>query len=368
MDTGEQMAEVYFAPVGLGGGKGILEKIGVLFKRAGFSEIMKDRDLVAVKTHFGEYGCSSFIPGIYIRRVVESISGQGARPFLTDSGVLYLGKRRNAAEHVVTAHHNGFTLSTTGAPIVIADGLIGSDVFPCRVSGKYFENVDIAGAVADADSLVVVSHVTGHGLTGFAGAFKNLGMGCVGRKVKLSIHELVKPCVDDSRCDACGSCFKICPVGAISFGDEKSAVIDLDLCIGCGECMEICPQGAITIEWKGETGRAQEKLAEAASAVIVQKRGAIAFFNFLLNVTPSCDCFQRSSSPMVPDIGICASLDPVALDQASADLVMAAPDAFERKGDPAGRFDPLGGGSWGVALEYAESMGLGNRSYDLVRV
>ena len=363
------MSKVYFARVGTSGGKGLLEKTALLFEKAGFNDVVGEHDLVAVKLHFGELGCSSFIPGFYIREIVRAISRQGARPFLTDSCVLYLGKRRNAYDHIITAQANGFSLASTGAPVIIADGLLGSYVEPFEVSGKYFDSVDIAGAIAHADSLVLVSHVTGHGLTGFAGAFKNLGMGAVGRSVKLSVHELVRPQVDRDTCNACATCSKHCPVDAISINKEGGyAVIDLDLCIGCGECMTICPREAIKIEWQGDSNRAQEKLAEAASAVIRQKKN-IACFNYLLNVTPSCDCWQQSQAPMVPDIGLLASLDPVAIDQASIDLVKDAPCGYNEKyTDVNKRFRPIGGGPIDSTLRYAEELGLGTRDYELLSV
>ncbi len=363
------MSEVYFVPVGTSGGKGLLEKTGRLFDKAGFNDVVGEHDLVAVKLHFGELGCSSFIPGFYIREIVKAIAGCKARPFLTDSCVLYLGKRRNAYDHTITAHTNGFSLSTTGAPVIIADGLLGAYVEPFDVSGKYFDTVDIAGAIADADSLVVVSHVTGHGLTGFAGAFKNLGMGAVGRSVKLSIHELVRPQVDRDTCDACAVCLKHCPVDAMSIDTEDGfAVIDLELCIGCGECMTICPREAIGIEWQGDSERAQEKLAEAASAVIRHKEN-IAYFNYMLNVTPSCDCWQHTAAPMVSDIGLLASRDPVAIDQASIDLVKDAPCGYNHKySDVNRRFRPIGGGPFSSTLRYAEELGLGTRDYELISV
>jgi len=364
------MPEVYFVRVGTSGGKGLLGKTGGLFEKAGFNDVISEHDLVAVKLHFGELGCSSFIPGFYIREIVKAIAGCKARPFLTDSCVLYLGKRRNAYDHTITAHANGFSLSTTGAPVIIADGLLGSYVEPFEITGKYFNSVDIAGAIAHADSLVVVSHVTGHGLTGFAGAFKNLGMGAVGRNVKLSVHELVRPHVDRDTCDACASCLKHCPVDAISIDTEGGhAVIDLELCIGCGECMTICPREAIKIEWQGDGERAQEKLAEAASAVIRQKEPNIVYFNYLLNVTPSCDCWQHTAAPMVADIGLLASRDPVAIDQASIDLVKGAPCGYNDKySDVNMRFRPFGGGPFDSTLGYAEELGLGTRDYKLISI
>lgn len=364
------MSKVYLATTGATGTRGILRKIPALFEEAGFGESISERDLVAIKVHFGELGCSSFVPSFYVREIVSSVMGYGGRPYITDSNVLYLGYRRNAYDHLMTAHKNGFSLSTTGAPIIIGDGLLGSDVEPMEIRGRHFDAVDIVGSIAHSDSLVVVSHVTGHALTGFAGTFKNLGMGCVGRRVKLSIHELVRPKVDEEKCNACATCVKHCPADALQIDkEEKHVVVDLDLCIGCGECINVCPERAITINWIGDPVRAQEKLIEAASAVIRQKGDRISYFDFVITVTPSCDCWSYSAAPMVPDIGVLASRDPLALDQAAADLVIGAPRGMnDAYAEPEKRFETYSGGSWEVQLEYAEELGLGSREYELIRI
>lgn len=364
------MSEVYFAPVGAAKDKGILQKIPLLFIKAGFNKVLLENELVAVKVHFGELGSSSFIPGPYVREIVAAVSAAGGKPFLTDTGTLYLGKRRNAFDHLCTAQANGFTHASIGAPIVIGDGLRGSDVKPVEISGEYFTHVDVAGAIVQADSLVVVSHITGHDLTGFAGTFKNLGMGAVGRKVKLAIHEAVKPRVNGENCTACTVCVKSCPADAIAIDPtEKRAVIDLERCIGCGECVGVCPEKAIVVKWSGEGEKANMKLIEAASAVVREKAGKAVYFNFLINISPSCDCWNYSKAPMVPDIGILASKDPVSLDQASADMVGAAPVGANKKfQDPESRFKVAGGGSWEVQLERAEKLGLGERNYELIDI
>ncbi|MBN2168287.1 MAG: DUF362 domain-containing protein [Actinobacteria bacterium] len=364
------MSDVYFAPVGAYKDRGLVQKIPLLFKKAGSGEMIEQDDLVAVKVHFGELGSSSFIHAIYIREIVGAVKGVGGKPFLTDTGTLYMGKRRNAYDHLCTAQSNGFTQASTGAPVVIGDGLRGSDVKKVDISGDYFDHVDVAGAIAQADSLVVVTHITGHDLTGFAGTFKNLGMGAVGRKVKLEIHEAVKPGVKKENCTACAVCVRNCPADAIEIDpSEKIAVIDLDKCIGCGECVGVCPERAVMVKWSGEGEKANRKLIEAASAVIGQKNGRTAYFSFLINVSPSCDCWNYSKAPMVPDIGVLASGDPVSIDQAAVDLVTGAPaGANEDYADPDRRFRISSGGSWETQLERAEKLGLGERDYKLINI
>jgi len=365
------LPEVYFAPAGGQPGRGNIEKIHMLFKEAGFTDVIHERDLTAVKCHFGERGCTSFVSPALLRPVVADIIEQGARPFLTDTGCLYFSGRTNARDHLIIAAEHGFSPEAVLAPIVIADGLRGSDVKPVRLDGKHFQTVDVAAAIYDADSLVVSTHVTGHGLTGFAGTIKNLGMGAGGRRMKLAVHDQVRPRIDAEACDMCQGCLENCPAQAISERDGKMFV-DEDVCIGCGECLAMCPSHAVRIEWSGNPSEAQEKLAEITAAVLANKKGRAAFFSFLVNVTPSCDCWNYSAAPSVPDIGFMASQDPVAIDQAASDMVMRCLAEESQAREPSAQTKSTflaGAGTASVRqLAHAQELGLGSREYELVRV
>ena len=365
------LPEVYFAAAGGRPGNGPVEKIHALFTAAGFADVMGERDLVAVKCHFGERGCTTFVSPALLRPVVADILALGARPFLTDTGCLYFSCRTNARDHLVIAAEHGFSPQAALAPVIIADGLRGSDVKPVTVKGKHFETVDVAAAIHDADSLVVSTNVTGHGLTGFAGTIKNLGMGGGGRRMKLAVHDQVRPRIDTDTCDMCQGCLENCPAGAIAESDGRMSV-DTAVCIGCGECLAMCPSGAVRIEWRGDPTEAQEKLAEITSAVLDNKKGRCAFFSFLVNVTPSCDCWNYSAAPSVPDIGFMASRDPVAIDQAASDMVMRHinEESQAREPSPQTRSTFLAGAGTAHVrqLAYAEEIGLGSRQYRLVRL
>jgi uncharacterized protein len=365
-------SKVYFAAVGGHYGEGPLDKIRMLFEAAGFEELIKERDLVALKCHFGEPGNSTFIPPVYIRRIVDEVHKRGGRAFLTDTGCLYFSKRYNARDHLVAADQHGFSVATTGAPVLIADGLRGSDVTPVRVGLKHFDTVDVASAIHDASSFMVVSHLTGHGLTGLAGTIKNLGMGAAGRRMKMAVHSQVRPSVDPEKCTLCEECLENCPTGAISIENDV-IVFDHDTCHGCGECFALCSSHAIKIMWQGDPQEAQEKLAEITLGVLANKKGRVGFWNFLINITSLCDCWNFSSAPAVPDIGFLASRDPVAIDQASADLVMRSlmmetPSGGQPSGETADTFLSYHGTGWNRQLAYAQEIGLGSREYELVRV
>ncbi len=351
-------AEVIFTDMTAGMGSGRLEKTGKLFDKAGFAGFIAERDLVALKIHFGERGNTAFLPPIYARRIVDRVKNAGGRPFLTDANTLYLGGRSNAVSHVTTALQNGYSYATVDAPVVIADGLTGKDYVEIAVNQKHFKTVRVASAAVHADSLIALTHFKGHEMTGFGGALKNIGMGLGCRSGKQQMHSDINPTVDVSKCVACGKCKRWCPTAAITVTGER-AEIDLTKCQGCGECVVTCPEQAIAIDWGNDAGRAQERIAEYALGAVKDKAGKVGFINFIMNITPDCDCWGYSAAAVAPDIGIAASTDPVALDQASVDLVnkAAGRDLFKAVHPKV---------DWEVQLAHAESIGLGERAYKLV--
>jgi len=342
----------------------MVEKLSELGESVGLSEVVGRKDLVAIKTHFGEAGNTSFVPVMYLRRLVTTVRELEGKPFVTDACTLYVGSRSNAINYLLTAASNGFTQETLGAPIIIADGLKGQDFVDVEVNGKIMETVKIASAAVHADVLITVSHLTGHELTAFGCAIKNVGMGLGSRGGKQQMHSDIKPEVNAERCTACAECIRWCPAGAISLagkGKEKAASIDHAKCIGCGECTVMCFEGAIAVSFASDLGVAQRKIVEYACGVLKGKEKKSIFFNFLMNITPTCDCWDFSNAAVLQDVGIVAGRDIVAVEQASIDLVNEA----------AGRdvFDELyPAAKWPAQLEYAEEMGLGSRDYDLVRV
>ena len=353
---------MYFANTRCRPHRGMVAKLAELASRAGLGEVVKRRDLVAIKTHFGEAGSTAFVPVMYIRRLVEAVKEAGGKPFVTDAGTLYVGSRSNAVNHILTAAAHGFTLESAGAPVIIADGLKGHDFEEIDVGGRLLQRVKIASAAVHADALVVVSHLTGHELTGFGCAIKNVGMGLGSRGGKQQMHSDIKPEVNAERCTACAQCMRWCPAGAISLvGEGRKASIDHELCIGCGECTVMCFEGAIAARLVTDLDVAQRKIVEYTMGALKGKEEKGVFFNFLLRVTPACDCWDFSDAPVVEDIGILASRDIVAIDQASMDLVN------ERAGrDVFGEMFPQV--KWRDQLAYAEEMGLGSRRYELVSI
>lgn len=350
----------------------LVKKAGLLFDRAGAAKMIGPGDLVAIKLHFGERGSTAFINPVLVRQIVHGVKEAGGKPFLCDSNTLYTGGRSNAVDHLETALQHGFSYATVEAPVIIMDGLRGRGSRDVSVKGKHFRSVQIGAAVAEADVLIVLSHVKGHMMTGFGGAIKNLSMGCSSRAGKQRMHSAVKPVIKEDRCRSCGTCIRWCAAGAITLKKEGGAWIDPDKCTGCGECIISCTHGAVKAQWSTALPAMAERMVEFACGAMQGKRGAALFFNFLLDVTPDCDCNSWSDLPIVPDIGILASTDPVAADQAAVDLVnsrvgiasSALPAAFEPGGDKFRALHPKT--DYRVQLAYAEEMGLGSRRYELV--
>lgn len=349
-------------------------KIRRLLKIAGEGIIDKD-DLTAVKLHFGEEGCDGFIRPIFVRKAVDWVREQGGKPFLTDTNTLYTGSRKNSVDHLVTAIEHGFGYAVTGAPIIIADGLKSESFTERAIDGRHFSSVKIASDIATADAIVVLSHFKGHVMAGFGGAVKNLAMGCAPAQGKKEQHS-ARMSVDIDRCIGCGRCFRNCPVSAITMNNCK-ACIDKDICIGCGECLTVCPASAISLDWKTDLLDFQQRMSEYAYGSVVDKTKKMVYLNFVMNVTPQCDCVPWSDAPIVADIGFLASTDPVALDMACLDMVnrkaaisgTALGDSCGCSGEVEDKFTSLYEKIDHMEqLRHAQRMGLGSLEYEIEEI
>ena len=367
------MSTVFFADMRASHKENLFDKISRLLTLCGLSQRVAEGDLTAVKIHFGEKGNSAFIRPIFVRRVVEELKKLGAKPFLTDSSTLYPGERKEAVSALACGIENGFAYAVVNAPLIISDGLRGVTETTVPVAGELLREVYIGTEIVEADALVALSHFKCHELTGFGGAIKNLGMGCASRKGKLVQHSTVAPVVAAKACTGCTLCLKSCAHDAIAMVGSK-AVIDAEACAGCSRCITVCPVKAINIQWNEAADLVMKKMAEYATGAVANKPGKTVYLNFITQVSPACDCYGHCDAPIVNDIGICASTDPVALDQACADLVNNArgnlDSALKTGHEPGG--DKFRGVwpeiPWQVQLEHAEKVGLGSRTYELVRL
>lgn len=364
---------VYFADLRTKPGGNLVDKVKRLCEAVDLAAMVKERAFVAVKLHFGETGNTAYVRPVFVRKIVDLIKDAGGHPFLTDANTLYVGSRSNSVAHLRTAILNGFTYAVVGAPLIIADGLRGGNETAVKVNLKQYKRVYIGSEIVRADAIVSVAHFKGHELSGFGGTIKNLGMGCASRKGKLAQHSTVSPKVSQKKCEGCGECMEYCAQEAISLIDEK-AEIDPKKCVGCGECIIICPNQAIQIQWDQAVPAFLENMVEYAAGVLKGKGGSATFLNFITQVSPACDCYPHNDAPIVPDIGIAASADPVAIDQASADLVnnteglksSCLTKNFKPGEDKFRALYP--NVDWEIQLEYAEAIGLGTRAYDLVTI
>jgi uncharacterized Fe-S center protein len=363
-------SQVYFADMRAGMKENLHDKLERLTDKAGLSTIIKSGDLVAIKMHFGEKGGHAYIRPTFVRRIVDQVKSLAGKPFLTDSSTLYPGERKEAVSALTCAIENGFAYAVVNAPLIMSDGLRGHSSQRIEVAGELLEEVDIGLEIIEADALIVLSHFKCHELTGFGGAIKNLAMGCSSREGKLEQHSTLGPTISEEHCTACAACLKACAHGAIDLGSGK-ATLDTDRCVGCGRCITVCEPQAIRVQWNEESALVMKKMVEYSLGALSGKKQKTLFVNFITQVSPSCDCYGHSDAPIVPDIGILASTDPVALDQACADLVNQArglPDtAMETGHEPGG--DKFRGVhpqiDWEVQLKHGARVGLGSRAYEL---
>jgi uncharacterized Fe-S center protein len=367
------MSTVYFTDFRAKPKRSILDKVGDLLNRVKLNTKIRKNDLVAIKLHFGEMGNTAYLRPIFLRAVADKVKVAGGRPFLTDTNTLYKGSRSDSVDHLTTAMLNGFDYSCVGCPIIIADGLRGGSGIKVPIKGKILKETSIAREIADADAMVVVTHFKAHELSGFGGTLKNIGMGCATREGKLVQHSNVAPEINARTCVGCKTCVPYCPVEAITVQDKK-AFINAKKCIGCGECIIICPSKAIEIQWQQSPDIFQKKMVEYACGALKGKEKKAVFLSFVMQVSPACDCYPHSDAPIVKDIGILASIDPVAVDAASCDLVNN-----EESIPGTAIKTPLKSGEdkwraiypsidWNIQLDHAVRMGLGEREYTLVKI
>ena len=374
-----EKAKVYFTDFRTkANGDGLPTKLKKLIKKAGLADLDLDGKFVAIKMHFGEMGNISYLRPNYARAVVDVIKELGGKPFLTDCNTLYPGSRKNALEHLYCAWENGFTPLTVGCPILIGDGLKGTDEVEIPVAGgEYVEKAKIGRAVMDADVFISLNHFKGHENAGFGGAIKNIGMGCGSRAGKCEQHISGQPTINEDLCRGCKKCMALCANDGLIFDETtKKMSVDKDHCLGCGRCIGACNFDAISFEDFHAPRLLNCKMAEYAKAVL---DGRPHFhISLVVDVSPNCDCHCENDAPILPNIGMFVSKDPLALDQACVDACMEAtpmpgsqlydrmqrPD-FHDHHDHFKNSTPES--EWKSCLEHAEKIGLGTREYDLIK-
>ena len=370
----QTVSTVYFTNFQARPGTSVLQKLERLIRAAGIGAIDMEKKMVAIKIHFGEPGNLAYLRPNYAKVVADVVKSLGGMPFLTDCNTLYVGRRKNALDHMDAAYENGFSPFSTGCHVIIADGLKGTDDVEVPVrGGEYVQTAKIGRAIMDADVFISLSHFKGHESTGFGGAIKNIGMGCGSRRGKMEQHNSGKPTVDPKLCRGCHVCAKNCAHDAISFTEGKAS-IDHSKCVGCGRCIGACNFDAVYNGNWAANAQLNRKMAEYAKAVV---DGRPHFhISLVMDVSPYCDCHAESDVPIVPDVGMFASFDPVALDQACADACQAQPviggslldermraPGFVDRGDIFTNTTPES--EWKSCLEHAEKIGLGSRAYEV---
>ena len=352
--------KVYFIKSAIEDGEKVIsDKAKRLFEKAGFAKCFQENDFTAVKIHIGEKGNKTYLKAPCLKGLIDELVGLKTKPFLTDTSTLYPSKRHNAIDHAILASEHGFDVKGLGIPFIPPDGLFGTSETVVKINGELNKEVSIAYDIVRVQSILTVSHVTGHIGTCFAATLKTLGMGCASKKGKMRQHAAFKPSVDTSKCVGCGECYRHCPETAINMADLK-AHIDKDKCIGCAECLAVCRFDAVQHDWEKDIKILECSIAEHAKGALMGKEGHAAFINFAISITHDCDCMCNPDHNIVKDIGILGSTDPVAVDAAAIDLME------KTAGKPLDKISeyPNLNGKW--QIEHAEKIGLGSRKYTLI--
>ena len=362
-------SKVYFTDLRVRLEDGLLKKLDRLIRAAGMETIDFKNKFAAIKIHFGEPGNLAFLRPNFSKVVADLVKEKGGRPFLTDCNTLYVGRRKNAIDHIEAAYENGYSPFSTGCQVIIGDGLKGTDEQLVPVDGEYVKEAKIGRAIMDADIIISLTHFKAHECTGIGGALKNLGMGCGSRAGKMEMHSAGKPYVEQSVCVGCGMCKRNCAHDAIAITNRKAS-IDHSKCVGCGRCIAVCPMDAIEGVYDPNGHLLNCKMAEYAKAVV---QGRPSFhISLAMDISPNCDCHAENDVPVIPNVGMFASFDPVALDEACAEMCSRMPRNPNAAFEDASSDDLFHAvhtvTHWQDQTEHGEKIGLGSREYKLIEI
>ncbi|VVB79532.1 Heterodisulfide reductase subunit A-like protein [uncultured archaeon] len=333
MRFNRKMSKVYFS-----------EDLDKILETIDYSKLGKN---VAIKVHFGEKGCTTYLDPEIAKKVYEKIISLGKKAALVDCNVLYKGSRTNTTDHIKTAKEHGFGF----APIDILDGELGEEFI--EVNG-----CKIGAGIKKYDSMIVLTHFKGHGETGYGGAFKNIGMGLGSRAGKLQMHGDLKLSVIKEKCIGCGVCKAHCNYGAIEIINGK-AEINQEKCVGCSMCVAVCEQRAVNLPWaEVASEKVQKRIIDYAESVLRLVPNQI-FISVLKNITPECDCWDIVQKPVMADIGFLYSEDIVSIDKASLYLA-------NKKSE--GNFDKINSVNKNIQVDYAYEKKLGEKEYELIEL
>ena len=364
-------SKVYFSNLRARPGFNLLQKLERLITKAGIDSIDFKDKFAAIKIHFGEPGNLAYLRPNYSKVVADHIKTLGGKPFLTDCNTLYVGRRKNALDHIESAYENGYSPFSTGCHVLIADGLKGNDEVLVDIKGEYVKQAKIGRSIMDADIVISLNHFKGHEATGFGGALKNIGMGSGSRAGKMEMHNSSKPLVSQKKCTGCKQCAKQCAHGAISFKENK-AEIDHNKCVGCGRCISVCAFDAIFSKFDEANDILNKKIAEYSLAVLKDRPHF--HISFVIDVSPFCDCHSENDLPIIPDVGMFASFDPVALDLACVEMANKQPPIHGScidnvHNNDLDRFNNTHPETnWQSCIEHAEKLGLGSSEYEIIEV
>jgi len=324
-------------------------------------DVVKNK-LTVIKMHLGRNIGYSTIHPLFIKILVDKLKEYGAKVYITD-------------QTVKGARARGYTEEYLGVPIVDSCGVTGKYYYEKYVDYKTFKNVDIAGHIHDAEAMIVLSHVKGHGACGYGGACKNIAMGCVTDRTRRQIHGLEGGVEwDENLCIHCNLCINSCNHDANSFNKQNKYEIFYHNCTYCQHCVKVCPTSALKMN-DNRFDDFQKGMAICTNEVLkVFDPNCVFYINFLVNITALCDCWGFTTPYLVPDIGIMYSKDIVAIEKASLDaikvenLIPAGVPKGHKLGEKGHLFERLHYKDPFIQLGELEKLGLGIREYEIEEV
>lgn len=348
------------------------KKIEMLLDTPDFAEMIpQGKRVTFIKANYSNIGYSKYIRPVLMRAIVEKVKELGGFPSITDTSGFFPKGQVKGDLWLAAAEVMGYSLESLGCDRFLANGYEGDDGEFISTGGSELGGVEVARAIREAACLIVVSQVTAHPQAGMFGAIANVGIECLNNSGKARVYQDLKPGWRKDNCKSCGLCASACQWQALTY-TEGILSYDETRCSGCGICLIACQNKARGLAGE-QIAAFQRRVAESAAAIVKTLNKKIIYMNFLMDIVPQYYRFAWADTPFVPDIGILASTDPVAIDTFSMELIKWTTGIPKTAAEDAGalakgveKFKALTGADPEVMLSHGERLGLGSKDYQVL--
>ncbi len=278
-------------------------EIVLTFKAFKLLEPFKKKDLIGLKLHLNETGSKNHIPPANVTKLVNILRQKQVTPFICDTTSSFRDRAYNAVHHLNQIRQHGFGDDAMQIPVIMLDGVDGRHETNVYSENKHSPKIPLAGELLHFKGIIILSACELNSKCGMEGAIHNLGYGLSSKRGKIRLFSISKPQVNTDRCYYCQRCIHACPTQAIH-ATQRQVTIDESLCINCGKCVDIAKYGGITYQWDADDKNYRMTLIQHARGALKLLKHNALFINFLPK-----------------NHGMLISKDPVAIDQASADIL-----------------------------------------------